>query len=89
MTTAALPAEFAQFEVAPLVRRRPVFTPCSPRHKGCTPAHVDLMDAWRVAKEANRREIEEATLGYKGDLELWVARGQGRVLTFREFISHR
>lgn len=62
------------------------FTPCSTKHKSCSPAHADLVNNYRI--ERHRQEViqEDITGAYPGDIEHWKAKG-GKLISFRSWLK--
>lgn len=65
------------------------FTPCSSRHKSCSPAHAELVADYRVERWRQEVELEGVTGNYAGDIEHWKSKG-GKLIDFRQWlISHK
>lgn len=52
-----------------------VFTPCSPRHRSCSPAHAALVRGYREERERQESLFEEHTGAYRADEEHAKAKG--------------
>lgn len=62
------------------------FTPCSPKHKSCSPAHADLVRSYRI--ERWRQEVQhEVQLDPRnvGERQFWKENG-GHVVTFGDWL---
>lgn len=65
------------------------FTPCSPRHKSCSPAHAELVESYRDERFRQEVQLENRTGNYRGDIEHWKAKG-GKLISFRDWLkAHR
>jgi predicted glycoside hydrolase/deacetylase ChbG (UPF0249 family) len=69
------------------------FTPCSPRHKSCSPAHAALVESYRQERWRQEVQLEAVTNGYTADYEHWKAKG-GKLITLSDWLkahkhSHR
>jgi hypothetical protein len=62
------------------------FTPCSKRHKACSPAHAALVESYRVERWRQERVFEKQTGGYPGDMAHAKARGH-RLIDFRDWLK--
>jgi hypothetical protein len=51
------------------------FTPCSTRHRSCSPAHADLVASYRIERWRQEQAFEELTGAYAGDVEHAKAKG--------------
>lgn len=60
------------------------FTPCSPRHHHCSPAHAALVAGYR--DERRRQALcHEVELSYPGERKLWKENGI-RLVNFRDWL---
>lgn len=60
------------------------FTPCSPKHKSCSPAHAAMV--WSYREERRRQEIQyELPYSYDGDRKLMRENGISLV-TFKDWL---
>lgn len=64
--------------------RRPA-DPAGRRHF-CSAWHFELVTSYRAERERQELALEEITLGYPADRELYLARGGRRPVTFREWL---
>jgi hypothetical protein len=65
------------------------FTPCSKRHRSCSPAHADLVQSYRVERWRQERIQESMTGNYRGDIEHVKAKGH-TLIDFRAWLkAHR
>lgn len=64
------------------------FTPCSPRHRSCSPAHADLVDSYRQERWRQIEELDKVTGHYPSDYEHWKAKG-GRLIDFSTWLKAR
>lgn len=68
------------------VKRTGWFTPCSPKHKSCSPFHADMVREYRVERERQERQREYMTGDYPGDIIQWEAKG-GKLIDFAEWMK--
>jgi hypothetical protein len=76
------PAELVRavmFDYAPQTLR------CAPGHKGCTPAHRDLVANYRVERHRQEVEFEGMTGGHAADAEFLKAKGH-KLTTFFDWL---
>lgn len=65
------------------------FTPCSPRHRSCSPAHAELVDGYRLERERQQAQLDRFTGAYDSDVAHWKAMG-GKLIDFRVWLkAHR
>lgn len=62
------------------------FTPCSPRHRSCSPAHADLVSNYRVEHHRQEVQLELITGGHQSDYEHWKAKG-GKLIDFAAWLK--
>lgn len=63
------------------------FTPCSPRHTSCSPAHAELVRGYQ-AERYRQWETREVILGMfnrDGMMRIWRENG-GRLVTFGDWL---
>jgi hypothetical protein len=64
------------------------FTPCSSKHRSCSPAHAELVDSYRRERWRQEYVLEAQTGNYRGDVEHWKAKG-GRLIDFSTWLKAR
>ena len=65
------------------------FTPCSRKHKSCSPFHADMVREYQRERERQETALEELINTGHGEREHWKAFG-GKMITFRDWLSgHR
>lgn len=62
------------------------FTPCTPTHTACSPAHADLVRSYRIERHRQEVQLELITGGHRADREHWKAKG-GKLITFAEWLA--
>lgn len=62
------------------------FTPCSSKHKSCSPAHAALVESYRVERWRQERLQESATGNYPGDIAHAKAKGHS-LIDFRQWLK--
>lgn len=62
------------------------FTPCSPRHRSCSPAHADLVGGYREERERQERNFEDRTGNYRGDIAHAKAKG-AKLVDFKVWLK--
>ena len=62
------------------------FTPCSPRHRSCSPAHAGLVESYRLERWRQEHQLEGITGGHAEDYEHWKAKG-GKLIDFRGWLK--
>lgn len=62
------------------------FTPCSARHKSCSPAHADLVAGYRIERYRQEMQQEDFTGNYRGDIEHAKAKGHN-LIDFRAWLK--
>lgn len=61
------------------------FTPCSPRHRSCSPAHAELVESYRDERFRQEVQLEKRTGGYAGDIAHAKAKGY-KLIDFRQWL---
>lgn len=62
------------------------FTPCSPKHKSCSPAHAELVESYRQERWRQIVDRERLTGDYDADIEHWEAKG-GKLISFTDWLQ--
>jgi hypothetical protein len=62
------------------------FTPCSPKHKSCSPTHADMVREYQRERERQERQLEHMTGNYPGDIIHWEAKG-GKLIDFHTWLK--
>jgi len=60
------------------------FTPCSVRHKSCSPAHAALVRGYREERE-RQETLNEMVLSNPAELKIWKENGN-RLITFKDWL---
>ncbi|MGH3503884.1 MAG: hypothetical protein ACRDQA_23760 [Nocardioidaceae bacterium] len=58
---------------------------CSRRHPGCTPAHAELVENYRAARQAYLEALEAETALYRAELDAF--RAAHPPLTFKAWLT--
>lgn len=61
------------------------FTPCSPRHKSCSPAHAALIRGYIEERQRQELALEEQIDG-PGERQLWKENG-GKLIGFYDWLK--
>jgi hypothetical protein len=61
------------------------FTPCSPRHRSCSPAHAALVEDYRLERWRQEQMMSDLTGSYPGDITHWKAKG-GKLIDFGHWL---
>lgn len=67
--------------------RPPEIWRCAKGHKGCTAAHRDLVNSYRVERHRQEVEQEGLTGGHQSDLDYLKAKGH-KIITFADWLRH-
>lgn len=62
------------------------FTPCSPRHKSCSPAHAELVESYRNERWRQEQQQEASTGNYAGDIAHAKAKGH-KLIDFGDWLK--
>jgi hypothetical protein len=62
------------------------FTPCSPRHKSCSPTHAAMVWEYRAERARQEVRLEAVTGGYIADHDHWKAKG-GKLISFGDWLK--
>ena len=62
------------------------FTPCSEKHKSCSPAHAALVWGYRAERARQEQARDKITNGHAGDERHWRATG-GKLITFKDWLK--
>jgi hypothetical protein len=63
-----------------------MFTPCSPRHRSCSPAHSALVEDYRSERHRQEIALEAITGGHIADKQHWEAKG-GKLIDFADWLK--
>lgn len=62
------------------------FTPCSIKHKSCSPAHADLVSNYRIERHRQEVYLEQVTGAHGGDIAHWKGKG-GKLIDFGAWLK--
>lgn len=61
------------------------FTPCSAKHKSCSPAHAAMVRSYREERQRQEQELENMTGNGRGEREHWKHHG-GKLIDFKSWL---